>query len=51
MDTSTFRSFSQQDYQDAYAKLVSGEIVVANQTEDSTTADLPLLATTVTYIK
>jgi len=51
IDSSTFRSFSQQDYQVIYAKLVSGEIGVANQTEDSTTADLPLLATTVTYIK
>lgn len=51
MDTSSFSTFSPQDYQDVYAELVAGEIVIANQTEDSTTADLPLQATTVTYIK
>ncbi|PKM61531.1 MAG: BMP family ABC transporter substrate-binding protein [Firmicutes bacterium HGW-Firmicutes-4] len=51
METSTFRSFSTQDYQDIYADLVAGEIVIASQTEDSTTADLSLMATTVSYIK
>lgn len=50
METSKFVSFSQQDYDSVYAKLVSGDIAIANQTDDSTTADLPLLATTIQYI-
>lgn len=50
LETSQFNTFSQADYNAVYAKLVSGEIVIANQTADSTTADLPLHATTVLYI-
>lgn len=50
METSHFNTFSQADYDAVYTKLVSGEIVIVNRTDDSTTADLPLKATTVQYI-
>jgi len=41
METSRFNTFSQDDYDAIYAKLVSGEIEIINDTE-KTTADLNL---------
>jgi basic membrane protein A len=51
MKTSKFISFSKSDYDEIYTKLVSGEIHVYNEIEDSTTADLTLTAAQVNYIK
>lgn len=51
METSRFDTFSQTDYEEVYAKLVSGEIRIDNRTDDSTTADLILNSTKIKYIE
>ncbi len=51
MDTSKFESFTQEDYDALFAKLADGSIEINNSTEDSTTADLTLAATTVNYVE
>lgn len=50
MENSQFTSFSQADYDAIYGQLASGQIVIANQIDDSTTADLVLKATVVNYL-
>ncbi|PXV91756.1 nucleoside-binding protein [Lachnotalea glycerini] len=50
LENSKFQIFTQSDYENIYAKLVSGEIVINNSVEDSTTADIILSSTTVEYI-
>lgn len=51
MDTSRFRVFSKEDYDSIYKKLVAGEIKIINNEEDSTTKDIPLIATDVEFIQ
>lgn len=50
MENSQFTSFSQADYDAIYGQLASGQIAIANQIDDSTTADLVLKATVVNYL-
>ncbi|KAB1438563.1 BMP family lipoprotein [Candidatus Galacturonibacter soehngenii] len=50
MDTSRFRVFSKENYESIYKKLVAGEIQIINNEEDSTTKDIPLIATHVEFI-
>lgn len=51
METSKFEAFTQEDYDALYAKLSAGEITINNATEDSTTADLTLTNTTVSFVE
>ncbi len=51
METSKFTSFAQADYDSLFEKLVNGEFEINNSTEDSTTADLTLSSTTVTFVE
>jgi len=51
METSKFEQFTQEDYDALYAKLSGGEITINNSTEDSTTADLTLTNTTVSFVE
>ncbi|MDD3659726.1 MAG: BMP family ABC transporter substrate-binding protein [Lachnospiraceae bacterium] len=51
METSKFEAFTQEDYDALYAKLAAGEVTINNATEDSTTADLTLTNTTVSFVE
>ena len=51
METSKFEKFTKADYDALYAKLVAGEVKINNATDDSTTADLTLSKTTVSYVE
>lgn len=50
MENARFSSFSQADYDAIYDQLASGQIALANQTDDSTTGDLVLKASVVNYL-
>lgn len=50
METSRFQTFTKKDYDKIYARLVSGEIQINNKIDDSTTADIKLQSTKVTYV-
>lgn len=50
METSKFETFTQADYDTIFGKLVSGDIKIHNATEDSTTADITLEATKVSFV-
>lgn len=51
METSKFETFAQADYDALYAKLAAGEITINTATEDSTTADITLTNTTVSFVE
>ncbi len=51
MDTSKFEKFSQEDYDALYKKLAAGEVKINNSTEDTTTADLTLTKTKVSFVE
>ena len=51
METSKFESFSQADYDALFADLAAGKVTIANDTSDSTTADLTLKNTTVSFVE
>lgn len=51
MDASKFTTFSQADYDALFEKLVNGDFEINNSTEDSTTADLTLSNTKVTFVE
>ncbi len=51
MESSKFEKFSQADYDAIFKKLVDDEITINNATEDSTTADLTLSNTKVTFVE
>lgn len=51
METSKFEKFTQEDYDALFAKLVDGELTINNSTEDSTTADLTLSNTKVSFVE
>lgn len=51
LDTSKFKTFSKADYKKIYDKLVARKIVINNNIEDSTTADIKLKAAKVNYIQ
>lgn len=51
METSKFEQFTQEDYDALYAKLKAGEVTINNSTEDSTTADLTLTNTKVSFVE
>ena len=51
MEASKFATFAQADYDALYAKLAGGEIEIQNGTDDSTTADLTLAKTTVSFVE
>ncbi len=51
METSKFEAFTQEDYDALYARLAAGEVTINNATEDSTTADLTLTNTTVSFVE
>ncbi len=51
MDSSKFETFTQDEYDALYAKLAAGEITIENGTDDSTTADLTLSNTTVSFVE
>ena len=50
MDTSKFNTFTQEDYDTIYAKLVAGEITIDNDTTKEVT-DLNLSNVTVNYVQ
>lgn len=51
METSKFNKFTLIEYKAIYEKLVSDQIQIENEVDDSTTADLMLKATKVKYIR
>ena len=51
MEASKFTTFAQADYDALFEKLVNGDFEINNSTEDSTTADLTLSSTTVTFVE
>ena len=51
METSKFDKFTQEDYDAVYKKLAGGEVKISNDVTDSTTADLTLTNTTVSYVE
>ncbi len=51
MEASKFAAFAQADYDALFEKLVNGDFEINNSTEDSTTADLTLSSTTVTFVE
>lgn len=51
MATSKFESFTQDDYDALFADMKAGKITINNSTEDSTTADLTLSNTTVSFVE
>lgn len=51
MEASKFTTFAQADYDALFEKLVNGDFEINNSTEDSTTADLTLSNTTVTFVE
>lgn len=51
METSQFTKFTQADYDAVYAKIAANEISINNSIEDSTTADLTLTNTKVSYVQ
>ncbi len=51
METSKFEAFTNEDYEAVLADLKAGKITINNSTEDSTTADLTLSNTTVSFVE
>lgn len=51
METSKFESFTQADYDALFADMKAGKITINNNTEDSTTADLTLSNTKVSFVE
>ena len=51
METSKFESFTQTDYDALFADMKAGKITINNNTEDSTTADLTLSNTKVSFVE
>lgn len=51
METSKFESFTQADYDALFADMKAGKITINNSTEDSTTADLTLSNTKVSFVE
>ena len=51
MATSKFESFTQADYDALFADMKAGKITINNSTEDSTTADLTLSNTKVSFVE
>lgn len=51
MDTSKFDKFTQEEYDALYKKLAAGEVKINNSTEDTTTADLTLTNTKVSFVE
>lgn len=50
METSRFETFTQKAYDAVYQRLASNEIVIYKNTEDGTTADIPLTSAKVSFI-
>lgn len=51
LETSKFEKFTQDDYDALYTKLAAGEVTINNSTEDTTTADLTLKNTKVSFVE
>lgn len=51
METSKFKTFTQEDYDAIYAKLVAGEIDILKDTDKTDASDITLTVTKVTFVE